>query len=350
MAEIAGLNKNHPLYVEDLRTIGLTDLMRGLFGKSILISGATGLLGTFLIDTLMFLNTERQAGINVYAVGRDRNKAFTRLGEYYTNPLFHFIEQDVREPFCLTDAIDYIIPLASNTHPLAYSQFPVETVEINYLGAVNALELAERTGATVLYPSSVEVYGNARGKDIFTEGYTGQLNLNNARACYPESKRVCEALCQSFLAERGTNVKIVRLSRVFGPTMQLSDTKASSQFILKALNKENIVLKSEGTQLFSYIYAADAVYAMLYVMLRGETGEVYNIANDNCNILLRDFANLCARQVGKQVVFELPSEVERKGYSVASQAILSTDKIRALGWKPWFDIETAVERTIKILS
>ena len=145
--------------------------------------------------------------------------------------------------------VDVIIPLASNTHPLAYSKYPIETININVKGAEQALEKALACGAMVLYPSTVEVYGNARDDDDFTEDYTGKLNLANARACYPESKRLSEALCQSYIAERGVQVKIVRLSRVFGPTMLMSDSKASSQFIQKALAGEDIVLKSKGEQL-----------------------------------------------------------------------------------------------------
>jgi len=209
--------------------------------------------------------------------------------------------------------------------------------------------LAERCGATLLYPSSVEVYGNARGEDIFTEDYTGNLNLLNSRACYPESKRVCEALCQSYISEKGTDVKIVRLSRIFGPSMLLSDTKASSQFILKAVAGEDIVLKSKGNQFFSYTYVADAVAAMIYVMLNGAVGVPYNISVEACNVHLRDFAELCAKAVGKKVIFDLPDEVEQKGFSIAMNAILDNRQLLAIGWNPHYDMTNAVERTINIL-
>ena len=164
MAEIGILNKQHPLYQEDR---------------------------VCLIDALMKANAEG-ANITIYALGRSREKAASRLGEYYANDHFHFVERDARASLADLPAVDVIIPLASNTHPLAYSQFPIETIEINVKGAEHALEKALTDGATVLYPSTVEVYGNARGEDIFTEDYTGQLNLRNARACYPESKRLSE--------------------------------------------------------------------------------------------------------------------------------------------------------------
>lgn len=195
------------------------------------------------------------------------------MGEYYDDKHFHFIEQDVRQPLSEDVKVDYIIPLASNTHPMAYSQYPIETVEINVKGAEYALQKAIACDATVLYPSTVEVYGNAKGRDVFNEEYTGQLNLSTSRACYTESKRVSEALFQSYIAEKGAKVKIVRLSRIFGPTMLQSDTKASSQFVMKALKGEDIVLKSKGEQYFSYTYVADAVSAMFYVLFHGVARE-----------------------------------------------------------------------------
>ena len=345
---MAEINKQHPLYQEDLQYILKTDGFEQLHGKRFLITGATGLLGTCLIDALMLAN-QQGAEIDTYAVGRSKEKATPRLGEYYDDTHFHFLEQDVRRPFPTLLQVDYNIPLASNTHPLAYAQYPIETIDINVLGASNALQMAVEQGATVLYPSSVEVYGNARGNDQFTEDYTGQLNLSTARACYTESKRLSEALCQSYIAERGANVKIARLSRIFGPTMLMSDSKASSQFLLKALNDEDIVLKSKGEQLYSYTYAADAVSALLYILLHGTTGTPYNVACEACNVQLKAFAKYCAEWAQKEVVFDLPSETEQKGYSVATRALLDTKRLQALGWAPHYAMQDAVNRTLSIL-
>lgn len=349
MAKIK-MNKQHPFYQEDLQRIIDIPGIECLKGKCFLITGATGLIGVCLIDSLLYYNKVADAGINIYAVGRDWGKAKNRLGEYDMAHHFHFIEQDVRQPFPEDLLVDIIIPLASNTHPMAYSQYPIETIEINVKGAEHALNKALSCGATVLYPSSVEVYGNARGEDIFTEDYTGKLNLENARACYLESKRLSEALCLSFMAEHGVNVKIARLSRVFGPTMLMSDTKASSQFILKALAGEDIVLKSKGEQFFSYTYVADAVKAMLYILIHGEQGMAYNISNDACNVKLKDFADACARWASKEVVFDLPSETEQKGYSVAMHAILDGSRLLSLGFRSILPFHEAIFRTLEILK
>ena len=339
------MNKENALYQQDLANIISMPDIETLHGKTFLITGATGMVGTHFIDALMLLGD-----VKVYAVGRDKNRAMDRLGSYYDSPLFTFIEQDVCNEFPSDIKPDVIIPLASNTHPLAYSQFPVETMLINIKGAEHALNLAVKTGATVLYPSTVEVYGNAIGEDTFSEDYTGKLNLATSRSCYTESKRTAEALCQSYIAEKGAKVKIVRLSRLFGPTMLMSDSKASSQFIKKALAHEDIILKSEGNQLFSYTYITDAVRAMLHVLVHGEEGTAYNISCESCDVRLKEFASLCAQYNGKDVIFELPSETERKGFSVAQKAILDNTRLRSIGWAPLYNMKDALWRTLDIIA
>ena len=129
----------------------------------------------------------------------------------------------------------------------------------------------------------------------------------------------------------------------------MSDSKASSQFIKKALDNEDIVLKSKGEQLFSYTYTADAVGAMLHILTHGAEGTAYNIACDDCNVRLKDFAMLCAEWAGKEVVFELPSETEQKGFSIATRAILDNARLLSIGWKPAYTMKDAVWRTLEIL-
>lgn len=339
------LNKSHKLYKEDIKNILSVKGIDKIHGKSFLVTGATGMVGVMLIDSLMALGD-----VKVIAVGRNKEKAKSRLGEYFDNPNFRFLQHDVCQPFPEYVKVDYIIPMASNTHPLAYSQYPVETIMINIKGAEHALSLAEKCGATVVYTSTNEVYGNAIADEVFTEDYNGRLNLSNARSCYNESKRTAEAMCQSYLAEKGVKVKIARLCRIFGPTMLEGDSKASSQFIKNAIAGEDIVLKSEGKQYFSYTYVADAVAGLLTVLINGEYGAAYNVSSEKTNVHLKDFANLCAVYHGRKVVFDLPSESERKGYSVALNAILDNTRLRGLGFLPKYTIEDAIFRTINILQ
>lgn len=338
------MNKKHPLYQEDILNVISTEGIDALRGKKILITGATGMVGVMLIDSLMKLGD-----VKVIAVGRNREKATERLGEYFDNSNFLFMEHDVCMPFPDGISADYIIPMASNTHPLAYSQFPIETMMINLKGAEHALNLAERTGATVVYTSTNEIYGNAVNNTAFDEDSNGKLNLNNARSCYNESKRSAEAMCQSYMAERGVKVKIARLCRVFGPTMLMSDSKASSQFIKKAVEGDDIVLKSEGNQYFSYTYVADAVRGLLTVLLSGEYGIPYNVSSPKTDVHLRDFARMCAEYNNKSVVFDIPSQTEAKGYSVATQAILSNERIKNIGFIGKYEMKDAIRRTIEIL-
>lgn len=335
----------HPLYIEDILNILSVKGVDELAGKRFLITGATGMLGVVLIDVLMALPS-----VKVYAVGRCKEKAFLRLGHHFSNSDFVFIQQDVTTPFDTGLVVDYIIPLASNTHPLGYSKFPIETMLINIEGAKYALDLATACGAIVIYPSSVEVYGDAVSDKGFDEESNGTLNLSTSRACYTESKRSSEALCQSYAAEKGTKVKIVRLGRIFGPTMLESDTKASSQFIQNALECKDIILKSNGMQFFSYVYVADAIAGLLYVLLYGEYARTYNVSSEKTNIRLKDFAGICADFAGSKVTFDLPDEEEKRGYSMAKNAILDNSLIKSIGYIPMYSVNDAIMRTIKILK
>ena len=339
---------DNPIYGEDLRRV-LRDAPLGfLRGKRVLVTGATGLLGTFLADVLA--EADRTGGdIRVCAVGRNAERAASRFGRYADASRFSFVRHDVRTPFPEDVRFDVAIGGASLTHPLAYSRNPVETIMTNVAGTRNLLDRAAELGATVLFLSSVEIYGESRNGKPFREEDTGALDLSTARAGYTESKRVSEALCQAYAAERGLDVRIVRLCRVFGPTMLPDDSKASSQFLSKAAAGEDIVLKSAGTQLFSYLHVSDAVAAILTVLAKGAPARAYNAASPGCDVRLRDFAAAAAAAAGTRVVSDVPDEKERRGYSIASTALLDPTALRALGWTPRLPFEEAVRRTVAVL-
>ncbi|WP_026509851.1 NAD-dependent epimerase/dehydratase family protein [Butyrivibrio sp. LC3010] len=338
------------LYKEDIEYILGKELpWEKIKGKSFLISGATGLIGSCLIDALTCFEEREKSGIKIYAIGRSKEKIANRF-----NPdIVTAIEQDVNKPFM--DEIksvkaDYVLHLASNTHPMQYSTDPIGTIMTNLIGLNNMLEIstdAER----FMFASSVEIYGENRGDvDRFDESYLGYIDCNTARAGYPEGKRAGESLCQSYIKQKGMDIVIPRLSRTYGPTMLWSDTKAISQFIKKGVDGEDIVLKSEGTQLFSYSYVADAVTGLLYVLLLGENGGAYNIADEASDIALKDLAAIIADYAGKKVIFELPDATEAAGYSKATKAILDSAKLKALGWSAGYDMKKGLERTIDILK
>ena len=342
------------MYLDDVNTVAGLDLpWEKLRNKSVMISGATGLVGSFLVDVLMKKN-EDGLGCTVYALGRNAERAAKRFTMWEGNDLLQFIPYDVTKPFERTDLgkVDYILHLASNTHPMQYSTDPIGTITTNIIGLYNMLDFAVAHEATrFAFASSNEIYGENRGDvEFFDEDYCGYINCNTMRAGYPEGKRCGEALCQAYKAQKGLDVVIPRLTRSYGPTMLMSDTKAISQFIRKGIAGEDIILKSEGTQYYSYTYVSDAVSGLLTVLFCGENGEAYNIADEASDIMLKDLAAIIAQTAGKKVVFELPDAVEAAGYSKATKARLDGSKLQALGWKPAYDMDGGLSRTIQILK
>ncbi len=343
------------IYMDDVKTIANADYnWEKLKDKSLAISGATGMIGSFLVDVLMYRNRNVNQNITVYAFGRNEEKAKKRFGKYFEDTNFVFVKQDINIPIkdnALGNKIDYIIHAASNTHPVAYASDPIGTISANVIGTSNLLEWATTVSCErFVFLSSVEIYGENKGDtDKFAEDYLGYIDCNTLRAGYPESKRTGEALCQAYIKQKGLDIVIPRLSRCYGPTMLSSDTKALSQFINKGIAGEDIILKSEGTQLYSYAYMADAVSGIIKLMLDGECGGAYNVVSDASDIMLKDLAKIIADYVGKKVIFELPDETEREGYSKATKATLNSDKIKKTGWKPLFDIETGLHHTIDVL-
>jgi nucleoside-diphosphate-sugar epimerase len=196
----------------------------------------------------------------------------------------------------------------------------------------------------------VEVYGENRGDvERFDEGYCGYLDCNTLRAGYPESKRCGEALCQAYAVQRGLAVYVPRLPRTYGPTLLASDTKAVSQFIHRGVAGEDIVLKSEGTQTYSYLYVADVVAGLLHVLTSCESGVAYNLADERSDVSLRDLAQTIANIAVSRVVFDLPDEVELAGYSTATRAVMDASRVRAKGWRACYGLRDGLERTIRIL-
>ncbi len=340
------------LYMEDVQKVATQPLpWDSLQGRSILLSGSTGLIGSFLIDVLLYRNQHFGLDCTIYALGRKAEKAQKRFGEKYND--IRFIECDINKPLVKSEIgdVDYVLHLASNTHPVAYATDPIGTITTNIIGTKNMLDFAvEHHAIRSAFASSNEIYGENRGDcELFDENYCGYINCNTMRAGYPESKRCGEALCQAYIRQHGLDITIPRLTRSYGPTMLLSDTKAISQFIKKAINGEDIVLKSAGTQYYSYTYVADAVSGLLTVLLSGQTGEAYNIADEASDIRLKDLANIIAASRGVKVCFEIPDEIEQAGYSKATKARLDSSKLKALGWRAQYDIQHGLERTIEIL-
>lgn len=348
--------QEHPLYQQDLKSISQATFLPwdNLRGASLCLSGATGMIGSSLVDAIMWKNREDNLKCSILALGRSSSKARNRFGFWEGDTLFKFAECDVNQANSLSGLpdCDFVLHLASNTHPVAYATDPIGTITTNIIGTNNLLEYAAKSSARrFLFASSNEIYGENRGdSELFGEEYCGYIDCNTLRAGYPESKRCGEALCQAYRKQSGLNIVIARLTRSFGPALQLSDTKALSQFLKNGLNKEDIVLKSAGTQYYSYTYSADAVTGLLAVLLKGEDGNAYNVSDTTCDVRLKDLAQLIAAFSGTNVRFELPDEIESLGFSKATKARLDGSKLHRLGWTITYPLQEAIQRTLTILK
>lgn len=321
---------------EDIVLVGnLTIDWSKLRNKTILISGGTGFIGSFLIDVFRYRN--KVFGDNIKIVSLSRRGGIS-------DSTVSYLKADINEEIDYGLPVDYILHLASNTHPEQYANDPVGTITTNVLGCNNLLKLAYKLRIKrFLLASSVEIYG--QGPEVpMDENFYGKVDCNNARNGYNEAKRVSEALCQSYYKQYGVESVIVRLSRVFGADKK-HDTKAVAQFLSKAVTGDNIVLKSRGNQRFSYCYVADAASGILKVILDGVSGEAYNVSADYDNKTLGDYAEYIAHLAGKKVVYKIENS---DSVSKATYALLNTDKIKKLGWRPLFTVVQGLKRTYEI--
>ena len=358
MSEASFKLYRHPLYQEDLAYLTDLDLPWDcLAGTSLVLSGASGMLGSLLVDAIMTRNECYGLGCHIYALGRSKARLEARFSNWhnYLGKLLHFVELDINAPLeneNLPMEADYAVHLASNTHPVAYATDPVGTVLANVYGTRNMLDFAVKCHARrFAFASSNEIYGENRGDvEKFDESYCGYIDCNTLRAGYPESKRCGEALCQAYRKQYGLDVVLPRFTRSYGPTLLSSDTKAMSQFLRNALEGEDIVLKSDGIQYYSYTYAADAIAGFLTILLKGEGGLAYNIADEKSDIRLKDLAQEIARQSGVKVVFQLPEATERAGFSKATKARLDAKKLTELVWYARYDIHQGIARTLEMMK
>lgn len=315
----------------------------------VLVTGASGLIGSCIIDLLM-LSNEHGRHFDVYALGRNKEKLSSRFKAFKESANLHFIEQDIMMPLNNDISYDYIIHGASNADPRNYALYPVETMLINVEGAKNILNYCKvHLDTRALLMSTFEVYGNA-GKDIYVETDSGIVNVNKLRSCYPESKRCMEVLTHCYVDEYGVKAVIGRLSSIYGPTIAKDDSKAHAQFIRNGLNSEDIVLKSKGEQKRTYCYVIDAVTGLLCILAKGHVGEAYNISNENSIVSIAEVAQTVANIAGTKVIMQLPDELEKKGYSAPQNCILNNAKLKQLGWSGHYDFLNGISETMSILS
>ncbi len=343
----------HEIYAADVASVANENLpWEKLAGKSLLLTGATGLIGTLMIDVLMKKNRDENLNVKIFAAGRNEKVANERFADYFDDKNFSFIRLDVNEPIKDDFHVDFIIHAASNSQNKLFASDPVNTIMANILGSHNLLEFAVKTKAErFVFVSSGDLYGKPLNEDdIFDENYCGYINCNTLRAGYPEAKRAGEALCQAYISKYNLDVVIARPCRIYGPTMRLDDSKAMSEFIMNGVRGEDIVLKSQGLPRFSYCYGADCVSGILYCLLKGTCGEAYNVSDSSEILSLREIAEYVSSLAGKKVIFQLPSELQAKGFLKVLKVVLANEKLRALGWSPKDDTRSGVKKTVEILK
>lgn len=325
MAEITG-------YKKDILEIFKQNLpFEKLSNRNILIIGATGLIGGCLVEALM-LNPAKN--YNVFAAGRNKERAESRFKNYFQNQDFHFLQYDVLKPLETDINFDYIVHCASNASPNFFAEKPVEVMKANIYGTANLIEFGLRHNMKrFLYVSSGEIYGQGDGR-IFSEDYCGYVNPTFPRSCYPSSKRAAETLCVSYAQEYGADIVIARPCHIYGPYFTESDNRVYSQFIRNVINGENIVMKSDGSQFRSYCYVVDCVSALLHILLKGDNCQAYNIADENSNVSIKELAEMIADICNKKVIIDAPSEKEKCSFNVVKKSIFSSKKINSLGWNP----------------
>lgn len=338
------------IYVADLDTAILHTVgMQSLKNCTILITGATGTIGSFVADMLLRYNRVSAAGIKVIAAGRNVQKLENQFGEFKG---FQAIKYDLNSDIHFNVNVDYIIHTAGNAHPAAFNGDPVGTI----MGSVNStyrlLEYGRLHSAKrLLYVSSGEVYGQGDiSLDEFVESYAGYLDPQLPRSCYPMAKRTTENLCASYSKQYGFETVVIRPCHTYGPCITPSDNRANVQFFRNVLNGEDIVMKSAGAQMRSYNYVADCASALLTVLIMGNSGEAYNTANPEARCTIAQLAETIAKCTGKKVVYADPDAVDLANRTPIAKQVLSSKKIEALGWTGAFSIQEGIEHTLKILQ
>ena len=322
-----------------------------LYGKNVLITGAYGMLASYAVFMLIYLNEFHSAGISIYALGRNEEKARKRFGEYFERNYFSFIKNDLSTPLDNIPKMDFIIHAASLASSQFYGTNPVDTALPNVLGTYELLRFSVKNKVeSLLFVSSGEVYGTTNA-DLISENDYGPSDPLDIRYCYGEGKRMGECFCKCFERQYEVPVKIVRLGHTYGPTMDLkNDKRVFAEFVSNIVANEDIVIKSDGSPMRAFCYIADAIAGFFKVLLDGKNGEAYNIANKNGLISIRELAEtLISLYPEKGLAFKYVPRSVDDDYIESTQKkhnIPDTEKLEKLGWECRYGINEGFSRTI----
>lgn len=322
-----------------------------LKNSSILITGSTGLICSSIIDELLVLNELFDYNIRIYACARSQTSINKRFEKYKDNKNLIYIQYDANENLDFNFKVDYVIHGASNASPELYVKEPVETMLSNIFGMKNLLEFSKNnTVKSLVYISSSEVYGIKENGKPYIEDEYGYIDILNVRSSYSSSKRATETMCISYASEYGLDVKIVRPGHIYGPSAKETDRRISSSFLRAALRGEDLIMKSTGEQIRSYCHSLDCASAILTVLLRGESGEAYNISNKNSIITIKEMAEIISKISNVELILQLPDDLEVKQQNPMTNSSLNSDKLEGLGWKGIFTAEEGFKETYSVLE
>ncbi len=320
------------------------------YNKTVLISGASGFLPAYMVDLLLTIPDKHN--VRVVALVRNLGKAHDRFRHCLGVDRLSIVKHDVTCPFDTNEKIHFVIHAASQASPKYYGVDPVGTLNANILGTINLLNLAVKHDVeSFLYFSSGEVYGELEDSQIPTEEDTfGYLNPTKVRACYAESKRMGENICVSYHVQYGVKAKIVRPFHTYGPGMALDDGRVFADFVANAVNRENIVLKSDGSARRAFCYLTDATIGFITVLLKGENGQAYNIGNPNEEYSILDLAHIIAQLYPESNMQVLKKVIDKNDLSYMQSPISrnspNIDKAMGLCWSPIVSVEEGFKRTI----
>ena len=345
--------KNH-IILEDLDVISKSLIKwEDLRGQSILITGCSGLIGSYLVKALIYANKVHDLNLKVVGIYRNIDSVNVRLSGYLNEPNFELILHDIAKP--LSDdfpKVDFIIHAASQASPKFYGVDPVGTILANSTGTQNLLNYAVKNKSKkFLFFSSGEVYGEPINPDaLVKENDFGYLDPMNDYSCYAESKRMGETMCVAWGKQYALHVNVVRPFHTYGPGIDLNDGRVFADFVANVVKGQDIVLKSDGLAKRSFCYISDAIIGFLTILISGKDLEAYNIGNPEAEISIRNLALEIVDlrlELNLRVKFDIKDEGNKYIKSPVSRACPSIDKVSHIGWVPSIGIKEGFNRTIK---
>ena len=320
-----------------------------LNNKNVLITGGTGLIGSMLIKTLVKASRRYELNTALFVLARNPEKLSRVLDPL--PDMITVIEGDIERPI-IVDNLDYIIHGAYPTASSYFNSFPVETLKSGIVGTMNMLETARQSSASrFLFLSSMEVYGSIEHEDLLTENDLGSINLYSSRSCYPESKRMCENMLSCYSKEYDLSTSSIRLAQTFGPGVPIDDRRVFAMMARCAINGEDIVLNTSGQSKHQYLYSADAVSAILTVLLKGENNTCYNAANPETYCSIFEMGQLVANTISEGRIKVVLDIKDTEGlYPPPSFLNLDITRIKGLGWNAEIGLEEMFRRMIAVMK